>query len=98
MFKGQEIKVFNNFDDGILVCGSEDLPKNYLMLKDDEGIQTLIKINFLMKTINMDLGTLPETFTICSSLYVEYLTTFLNFFSIKDVSTYVSMQKFQSPE
>ena len=38
MFKGQEIKVFNNFDDGILVCGSEDLPKNYLMLKDDEGI------------------------------------------------------------
>ena len=51
-----------------------------------------------MKTINMDLGTLPETFTICSSLYVEYLTTFLNFYSIKDVSTYVSMQKFQSPE
>ena len=36
----------------------------------------------------MDLGPLPETFTICSSLYVEYLTTFLNFFSIKDVSIY----------
>ena len=53
MFKGQEIKVFNNFDDGILVCGSEDLPKNYLILKDDEGIWTLVKINFLMKTINM---------------------------------------------
>ena len=64
------------------------MPKNYLMLKDDEGILTLIKINFSMRTINMDLGPLPETFTICSSLYVEYLTTFLNFFSIKDVSMY----------
>ena len=42
-----------------------------------------------MRTINMDLGPLPETFTICSSLYVEYLTTFLNFFSIKDVSMYL---------
>ena len=38
MLQSQEIKVYNNFDDGILVCGTEDLPKNYLTLKEDEGI------------------------------------------------------------
>ena len=38
ILQSQEIKVYNNYDGGILVCGSEDLPKNYLVLKEDEGI------------------------------------------------------------
>ena len=38
MLKSQEIKVYNNFHGGILVCGTEDMPKNNLMLKEDKGI------------------------------------------------------------
>ena len=46
----------------------------------------------------MDSGTLPETFTVCSSIYVEYLTTFLNFFAIKDVSVHFFSCKYISCE
>ena len=71
------------------MCGSEDLPRNFMMLKEDEG-ETLSNQPFSRLDFNiMNLGTLPEIFTVCSSIYVQYLTTFLNFFSIKDVSMYM---------